>query len=210
MRKKILTLFTLVLVFVLANEAVAQSRFRVELGYNVSKPLGSFKDDFISDASLRGLTGELSYIISPKFSMGLNLGYQNYYQKYPREVYKLDDNQTISAVVSNTMDIMPFQIRGTYYPIGESETAVVQPYVSAGAGLSIVNYGQYLGEFGGNESAAPFGAQLGLGVRIPFGKGINQTGLKLGTNYNYTAYNKNDISKLNTIGFHAGVVFALK
>jgi hypothetical protein len=108
------------------------------------------------------------------------------------------------------MDIMPLLLRGTFYPMGAASEAKVQPYVSAGAGVNLVNYGQYLGEFGGTESAAPFAAQAGAGIVIPFGRKINQTGFKLGATYNYVNYNRNDITGLNNLGLNAGVVFALK
>ncbi len=125
-------------------------------------------------------------------------------------MYKLDGNQTVSAVLTNTMDIVPLLLRGTYYPLGETETSFVQPYVSLGTGVNFINYGQYLGEFGGTQTSASFAAQAGAGVQIPFGRKINQTGIKLGAAYNYVSYNKNNISKLNNIGLNAGVVFALK
>ncbi len=108
------------------------------------------------------------------------------------------------------MDIVPVLLRGTFYPLGNRETARVQPYVSGGAGVNFVNYGQYLGEFGGVQSAPAFAAQAGAGILIPFGKRLNQTAVKLGAAYNYSSYNHNEISKLNSVGIHAGVVFRLR
>ena len=208
MKKRVLML--MIAAGIIAVSASAQNKLRMELGYNVSLPQGSFKNDYIKNTSFRGATGEISYAINPKFSLGLHSGYQSYYQKYDRQTYKLQGNETVSAVVSNTMDIMPLLLRGTFYPMGAASEAKVQPYVSAGAGVNLVNYGQYLGEFGGTESAAPFAAQAGAGIVIPFGRKINQTGFKLGATYNYVNYNRNDITGLNNLGLNAGVVFALK
>lgn len=190
--------------------ASGQDGFKMELNYNISSPLGSFKNDYISKTSFRGATGEISYTLNPAFSIGLNSGYQNYYQKYGRQLYKLDGNQTVSAVLTNSMDIVPVLIRGTFYPLSTSATAIVQPYISAGAGVNFINYGQYLGEFGGSESSTAFAAQAGAGISIPFGKRINQTGFKLGVTYNYSNYNRNEISKLNNVGINAGVAFRLR
>lgn len=190
--------------------ASAQNRLKMELNYNISSPLGSFKNDFINKTSFSGGSGEISYTFNPRFSLGLHSGFQSYYQKYDRQVYKLSGNQIVSAVVTNTLDVVPLVLRGTFFPLGTSETAKVQPYVSAGAGVSLVSYGQYLGEFGGTKSSSSFTAQAGAGIKIPFGHKYNQTGIKLGTTYNYINYNRNDISKLNNVGFNAGVVFGLK
>ena len=208
--RKILILATILAACTFVNSASAQNRLKMELGYNISTPLGSFKNDFIKNTSYRGATGEISYTFNPKFTLGLSSGYQSYYQKYDRQTYKLSDNQVVSAVVTNTMDITPFILRGTFYPMGASETAKVQPYVSAGAGINMVSYGQYLGEFGGTETSTPFAAQAGAGIRIPVSKGASQTGIKIGATYNYVNYNHNEIKNLNNIGVNAGVVFSLK
>lgn len=200
----------MVAVCIISISASAQDKLKMELSYNISTPLGSFKNDYINKTSFRGAIGEISYTINPKFSLGLQSGYQNYYQKYGRQLYKLEGNQTVSAVLTNSMDIVPVLLRGTYYPMGGSASAIVQPYVSAGAGVNMVNYGQYLGEFGGIQSSSAFAAQAGAGIVIPFGKRVNQTGFKLGVTYNYSSYNRNDISKLNSAGINAGVVFSLR
>ncbi len=210
MKKTFILVMALCAASVISLSASAQNKLKMELSYNVSSPLGSFKNDFIKNTSYRGATGELSYAINPKFSLGLNSGYQSYYQKYDRQTYKLDGNQVVSAVVTNTMDVMPLILRGTYYPLGAYTTAKIQPYVSAGAGVNLVTYGQYLGEFGGNQTNAAFGAQAGAGLVIPVGSSLNRPGFKLGATYNYNAYNRNDLPHLNSIGVHAGIVFALK
>ena len=201
---------TIFAVCILNISASAQNKIKMELSYNISTPMGSFKNDYISKTSFRGATGEISYTFNPKFSLGLQSGYQNYYQKFGRQLYKLDGNQTVSAVLTNSMDIIPILLRGSFYPLGTNTSAIVQPYVSAGAGINFVNYGQYLGEFGGMEGSTGFAAQAGAGIQIPFGKRVAQTGIKLGVTYNYSNYNRNDISKLNNIGINAGVVFPLK
>lgn len=181
----------------------------MELSYNVSVPTGSFKNDYIGKTSGRGGVGEISYTINPKFSLGLSAGYQNYYQKYDRQLYKLEGNQVVSAVLTNNMNIVPVLLRGTYLPTGGSESAIVLPYVSLGVGANLVNYGQYLGEFGETKSSTHFAAQAGAGIQIPLGV-LRQTAIKVGGTYNYVGYNKNNISNLNNIGINAGVVFALK
>ena len=210
MKKNIVISMTMVAACMLGLSASAQQKLKMELSYNVSSPLGSFKNDFINKTSYRGGSGELSYAFNQKFSLGLHSSFQSYYQKYDRQVYKLQGNQAVSAVVTNTMDIVPVMLRGTFFPMGATTNAKVQPYVSAGAGISMVNYGQYLGEFGGTQAAAPFAAQAGTGIKIPFGNAYSQTAFKIGATYNYANYKRNELKNLNTVGFNAGVVFALK
>lgn len=189
--------------------AQANNKWKLQLGYNVSAPLGSFKNDFISNTSFRGGVGEISYTINPKVSVGLASGYQDYYQKYGRGVYHTQGNEMVSAVISNSMQIVPVLLKGTFSPMGNT-TSLIKPYVSAGAGVNLVNYRQYLGEFPTSDASGAFAAQAGLGVLVPFNKNDSNTGFKLGGTYNYAAYNKNGISNLNSVGVNAGVVFNLK
>lgn len=209
MKKRVIIFMTTIAACMFTMSAFAQdNNWKMELSYNISAPLGSFKNDYINKTSFRGGVGEIKYMFNPKFSLGLNAGFQNYYQKYDRQVYKLDGNQTVSAVVSNSMDIVPILLRGTFYPLADAK-ARIQPYVSVAAGINFVNYAQYLGEFGGNQTSSPFAAQAGAGIQIPVGR-RNQTGIKLGATYNYVNYHNNDIARLNNIGANLGVVFALK
>src|SRR5215210_4683104 len=127
MKKRFVVFMTIVAACVISLSASAQNKLKMELSYNVSAPVGSFKNDYISKTSFRGATGEISYTFNPKFSLGLQSGYQNYYQKFGRQLYKLDGNQTVSAVLTNSMDIIPILLRGSFYPLGTNTSAIVQP-----------------------------------------------------------------------------------
>jgi hypothetical protein len=209
--RRIIILASVLLLSVVASDTFAQTsnKWRCQLGYNISAPLGSLKNDYVKNTSFRGATGELSYTINPKFSLGLHSGYQDYYQKYDRQVYHTAPNEDISAVVSNSMEIVPIMLRGTFSPVGDNASAI-KPFVTLGAGVNMVNYRQYLGEFPGSDASGNFAAQVGAGIMVPFSKDKTETGFRLGATYNYGAYDKNDISNLNSVGVNAGVVFALK
>ena len=195
--------------FTSSSFAQATNKWKMQLGYNISAPLGSFKNDYISNTSFRGGVGEISYTVNPKITVGLASGYQDYYQKYGRQVYHSQGNELVSAVISNSMQVVPVLLKGTFSPMGNS-TSAIRPYLSAGAGLNLINYKQYLGEFPTSDASGVFAAQAGLGVLVPFNKNNTETGFKLGGTFNYAAYNKNGISNLNSVGVNAGVVFNLR
>ncbi len=197
------------MLFTTESFSQAPNKVQFQLGYNISAPLNSFKNDYISNTSFNGVTGQLTYAISPAFSLGLQSGYQDYYQKYGRAIYHTQGNEVVSAVISNSMLVVPLLVNGTYSPMGK-KPAIIQPYVSAGAGVSMVSYKQYLGEFPTSSNSAAFTASAGAGILVPFNRNNSNTGFKLGASYNYAAYNKNGLSNLNTIGANAGVVFNLK
>lgn len=207
------TRLTMMMAIVLASvgTAMAQDKLRMEFSYNIGMPVGEFKTNEIDKTSFRGGVGELSYPISNSFSLGLLSGYQNYQQRFGRQLYQTQDHQTISAVRTNSIDVIPLMLRGTYFPLGSDREKIVQPYVSAGAGINFVNYEQYLGEFGSSETTVPLAFQAGAGVIIPVGGMLPQTGIKVGVTYNYSGYNKNNYdTKLGNVGIHAGVVFPLR
>lgn len=189
--------------------AMAQSGVKMKLAYNLGMPLGDFKSSYINNTSFRGATGEIAYWFNPKVSLGLQAGYQNYYQKYGRQVYKLDGNQTMSAVLSNTVEMMPVLVNGTFSPLAATGKPV-QPYVSAGVGLNMISYNQYFGEFSNGSTSAGFAAQAGAGVMIPLGYKLNNASFELGATFNYVPYNKNGLKNLNNAGVHAGVVLPLR
>jgi hypothetical protein len=199
-----------ILMIVASTSANAQQKgiLKFDLNYSYSIPLGSFKNDIISDASPRGATGALMYGINNKWSAGLQFGYQDYYQKYPRAIYKTGDNEETSAVLTNSVQTVPLIAKATFKPLGGSN-ALIQPYITAGTGFSIVDFRQYLGEFGGSDNSTSFTAQAGAGIMVPFNKG-GASGFSIGADYNYVAYKKLGYDNLNNLSLHAGVHFPLR
>jgi len=204
-----ISLMAFLITIVTSTFAQQTGRVKFKINYNLAMPTGSFKSDYISNTSFRGANGEISYWFNPKFSLGLAAGYQSYQQKYGRQVYKTDDNQYISAVLTNTVETMPVLINGTFAPLAGTKS-LLQPYASLGAGVNLINYNQYLGQFSNATSNAGLTAKAEAGLMIPIGKKERGSNLQFGVNYNFSPYNKNGLSKLNNAGVNAGVIFPLK
>lgn len=181
---------------------------KLNLNYTYAIPLGSLKNDIVSDASPRGFNGELMYQVNNQWGAGLLIGYQDFYQKYPRALYKTGDGETTSAVLSNSVQIMPILAKGQYN-FSSKKPAAIQPYVSVGAGLGLINFTQFLGEFGGADNTAGFMVQAGAGIAVPFSK-TGKSGFRAGGDYNFVTYNKSDFGNLENIAFKAGVYFTLE
>jgi hypothetical protein len=206
---KTLKILPFVICILLVSQLNAQrGQMKMDIQYSYAVPLSSFKNDVISNGSPRGVTGDILYNLNNKLSLGLGLGFQDFYQKYPRDLYKTGDNETTSAVLSNSVQIMPVLAKAEFYPLGNKRSAV-QPYINAGAGLGITSFTQYLGEFGGTDNTASFMLQGGAGISVPFNK-IGNSGFKLGANYNMISYNRSDFSNFNNVNFQAGLFFPLK
>ena len=208
--KKIISSFICLVIFsTFAFHANAQKgQLKLNLDYSYSLPFGSFKNDLISNASPRGVNGALMYGITNKWSAGLQLGFQDFYQKYPRDVYTTGNHETTSAVLSNSIKVMPVLAKAMFSPLADNK-AFIKPYISLATGISIVDFSQYLGEFSSTSNSAGFTVHGSAGIMVPFKKN-GASGFNLGAGYNYIAYKKFGYSNLNNLVFNAGVHFPLK
>jgi len=196
---KIFLVFAICAFFI--SSAKAQSGVtKVEVGYSASFPTSSFKD-FIGDASYRGVDLRIMHGINDKLSVGFGTGFQDFYQKYPRQVYKLSDGSDISAVVSNSVQTVPLLARVQYNFVPGNR---VQPFVGAGVGGNMVLYRQYLGEFGDSKNKFAFQAQPTAGIYFPF-REAGSTGLTLSGYYNIIPFRYNGSTNLNSFGVSLGI-----
>ncbi|WP_315820858.1 outer membrane beta-barrel protein [Paraflavitalea speifideaquila] len=189
-----------------AGMAQAQvGRLNVNINYSINTPTGDFKD-FVNKTSYRSWAASLLYGINDKLSVGFGTGFQDFYQKYPRQVYKLEGGGDISAVLSNSVQAIPLlaQVQYNFTP-----QAAVQPYVGIGVGGNIILYRQYLGEFGNSKNKFGFAARPEAGVFIPFRKG-GPAGITVRADYNYMPVNYNDLKGMDNWGAGIGVKFPLQ
>ena len=210
MKRNILMLMAGILaIAITGGDLKAQSgTVKLNLYYNYGLPTGSFKSDVISNGSPRGGGADILYNIDPVWAAGLSVAFQDYYQKYPRALYNTGKNEQISAVLSNSVQSTPILAKVVFNPLGRQRSAI-QPYISAGAGFSMISDKQYLGQFESSDASVAFAGQIGAGVQVPFGS-RSSSGLLLGANYNLVPYNKNDLSHLNSIDFRLGVYLPLR
>ena len=206
MKKFKIILTALGIIFISQSVLAQKNAFKLDVDYNYSLPVGGFKSDIVNDNSPRGFMGSLMYAFSDKISAGLGFGFQDYYQKYPRALYPLSKTQEVSAVLTNSIQTTPVLLKGEYFPLTGT---YLKPYVSLGAGANIIDFNQYLGEFGSSQTNTGFLAQGGLGLMIPFKK-FSSSGFNVGANYNYAPYNENGYHDLNNFNFLTGVTINLK
>lgn len=207
-----LSLGMLLIVSVLLLTAVpfgarAQERtLQLDLNYAVGIPGGSFKSDAIEKTSTRGWTANLMYNVSNNWSVGLGFGFQDFYQKYPRDVYKLAEGGEVSAVLTNSIQTIPVlaQVQYRFLP-GKT----IQPYVGVGVGGNMVVFDQYLGEFDNSKSSFKFAARPEAGLFIPF-RPEGPAGIHVFGAYNYMPYNTNGVDNLNNWGAGVGVKFPIR
>lgn len=207
--KKIKILFVplIALLFFAGNANAQKGDLRLDLKYNYSLPVSGFNKYLISNNSPRGFEGAILYQFNEQLSGGLGFGYQDYYEKFPREIYAQSKTEDVSAVITNSIQIIPVMVKLQWIPVETSSR--VKPYLSLGAGANIVNFYQYLGQFASGGTSVNFIGQAGLGLRIPFDKNENYS-FTIGSNYNYAPYNKYGYKDLSSLNFQAGISIKIK
>jgi hypothetical protein len=87
-----------------------QGSWKADLSYQLGLPLGEFKN-VVEDVSPRGASIGISYGFTDAVSAGLEIGFQDFYQKYPRQVLH-EPGSDISAVVTMRVDQGPREWAG--------------------------------------------------------------------------------------------------
>jgi hypothetical protein len=196
----------------------------MNLFYSSAMPVGNFKSSFIDRTSWRGMALEIMWYSNEKLAMGVSFGYQDFYQKTPRDLYVRSDGSDISAVRSRSLQTIPVMFKTNYFlkqmkpannaRFGASKKTESKlqalPYISLGAGLNMVAYQQLYGIFtNADDFRVGFAAQAGLGVKVPFGRFL-QNGLLLESNYNLMPFNQFVMTNLNHFNFRLGFQFEVQ
>lgn len=199
------TLFAFLL-FGMAAGAQQKGEAKLDLQYSVALPMGSFKD-VIHDNSPRGIQASILFGINSQLSVGLGTGYQDFYQKYPRQMYKLENGSDLSAVRSFSIQTVPILALAKWR---FAPNAAIQPYATLGIGGNLVNYNDYVGEFSLEQKTKfGFAARPGAGVYVPFRKG-GESGFTLGASYNIMPLATDALTNLNNLSLHAGISVPLR
>lgn len=194
------------LVFILLGFAVKaqMGEMQLHIGVSGAMPTGSFKDNF-QDASARGWKVGVLYGITDKISAGLQVGFQDFYQKIDRKIYTTE-NGNMSAVLTNSLQTIPILISGRYIFNNES---TIQAFGGLGIGGNIVSYSEYYGQFGGSDTKVKFAVKPELGLSVPFGR-FKDNSVWVSAAYNYMPYNEFEIKNLNHLSVMAGVKIPMR
>lgn len=206
-RTAMLLISSLLFVAIIPFAGKAQERvLQLDVNYSIGIPGSTFKSGAVEKTSTRGWTANLMYNVTNNISLGAGFGFQDFYQKFPRAVYKLEEGGEVSAVMTNSIQTIPIlaQVQYRFLP-GKA----IQPYVGLGVGGNMVVYDQYLGEFENSKSDFKFAARPEVGLFIPF-RPQGPAGIHLFGAYNYMPYKEMGVDNLSNWGAGLGVKFPLR
>lgn len=200
MRNGKVILFILVGLCSAAMSYAQRGRTSVDINYSVGVPTGSLRS-VVPSTSFRGFEGNILHGISDRVSVGLGIGFQDFYQKNDRQLYKLSDGSDISAVMTYSIQAMPVMALVRYH---FNPGASIQPFAGVGMGGNFVSYNQLFGEFSDEQAKVKLVAKPEVGLFVPFSKG-GESGFTIGASYNIMPLNMGDVKNMNHVGIEAGV-----
>lgn len=181
-----------------------QRTLKLDINYKAAIPAGNFRN--ITDkASFNGLEAALMYGLTDRISVGVQTGFQDFYQKKDRQIFHTPGSD-LSAVITNSVQLIPLMLKGMYT---FSESGAVQPFVALGVGGNLAQYRKYYGQFTDSRSKPGFMAQPEAGVSMQVGK-YKRTGLHIAAAYNYVPFKYNDADGFNHAFIKAGVSIPLR
>lgn len=181
--KKIIALF--VLGFLGATTLTAQD-YSWRLTYDVSIPMGTFSEEYISATSWRGIGLDNRWMMSDKLSVGIYANWLTFYEKR-ENVLATSENGNISAYGNQFryLNTWAFQANAHYY-LGDQ--GQLNPWIGLGLGTAYNTQRTELGFLAYIYQPWSFAVSPQVGVDIPLGI---STDLMIGVRYNWYLNSEN-------------------
>lgn len=158
--------------------------FNISARYGVAFPMGGTQG-YIDKVSPINLALDGEWLFPRRFSIGLKTGYQYNKQRLPRQVYEYE-NQSISAVQTRTLSVIPAMVSLSYY--FADNAAALRPYVQFAGGGAFVNYTNYFGPLADQSSGFKGAIAPAIGVKY-YGKREQGFGAEVQAQYQNVFFN---------------------
>jgi hypothetical protein len=194
---KQILLSALVIVFVL--EGYSQSAF--VLTYPIGFPLGDH-NDYISKTSWRGINMEFLKQAKPGVAVGLETGWNVFYEKVDKTEYK-EGTASFTGVQYRYTNAVPILAEVKYYPM-VSDKKAVNSYVGLGLGTLFVSRSTDFGLYRITTDAWQFCIRPEAGILLNMQPGMKAMA---GVKY-YSAFNTDDLDGQSFLSINVGFVFS--
>ncbi len=170
--------------------------------YALSMPMGDQKN-YINRTSPANLVLQGEAMFPGQFSLGFKSGYQYTQQRIPRQVYEFE-NQSVSAVQTRTLSIIPTMLTATYY--FTPNNAAMRPYVQIAGGGAFVDDTRYYGTLtdGSNGFKGAYAPAIGLKY---YGKKDKGLGGEIQAQYQQIGLKDSGFGNSQSLLISAGLTF---
>lgn len=177
--------------------------FSLAARYGVAMPLGGQKGyiDRVSPANF-ALEGE--WLFPQRFSVGIETGYQYNQQRFGRQVYTVG-NESVSAVQTRTLSVIPAMVSASYYFAENS--AAIRPYVQVAGGGAFVDYTNYFGTLADQKASFKGALAPAIGLKF-YGQREQKFGAEIQAQYQNVFFNYDLLKNSSpSLMLSAGVVY---
>jgi outer membrane protein with beta-barrel domain len=160
-------IFPLLLFIFCAPQLFAQHGSSFGLTYSISFPMGDLHD-YTTKTSFRGFEMEYNYHIQPHISLGVETGWNTFYERVEKKTYT-DGTASITGVQYRYTNAVPILATGRYIKTGSGKA---EPFVGLGIGTLYVDRATDFGLYRISSDAWQFCVRPELGVILKSGRGV--------------------------------------
>ncbi|MBO9201724.1 MULTISPECIES: hypothetical protein [Niastella] len=186
--------------FILLCGVTLYSQSSFILSYPMGLPLGDLHD-YSSKTSFRGISMEFLGHAKPGVAVGLETGWNVFYEKKNKEPYK-QGTTTITGTQYRYTNAVPILVESKWYPTEEKKKA--NPYVGLGVGTLFASRSTDFGLYRITNEAWQFCVRPEVGVLFSIEPGLKAM---LGAKY-YGAFNTDDLDGQSFLSINVGFVFS--
>lgn len=178
------------------------------INYQMSLPLGDSKD-FISKMSFEGVNINWAYFVTHNLTVGLDLTYNNYSEKFSQRVYRPNDYTAMNAAQYRYTQAFPIKAQVKYF---FNPDGFVKGY--AGLGIGAMSAGEHIiiQDIDAWNNSWGFLLAPEVGAMIPFGESANY-GANITCGYNWSTnkstFGNIDINNRGSLYFNVGFYVAI-
>jgi outer membrane protein W len=188
---------------VFASEFDRYVTFSLSARYGLAVPLGGQKG-YIDRTSPTNLALDAEWLFPKRFSLGIKTGYQYTQQRLGRQVYKYGD-ESISAVQTRTLSVIPAMVSASYYFAQNS--AAIRPYVQLAGGGAYVDYTNYFGTLADQKNGFKAAISPAIGLKY-YGQRDRKFGAEIQAQYQNVFFNYDQLqNSAPSLMLSAGLVY---
>lgn len=189
------TIFLLLLTGCLVSPAVAQHSFSIQyaLGF------GGTMNNYITSTSVRGATFEYKIFPQPNFSIGLDAGWNHFYERRAYDTYT-SGTTSLSGIQYRYANAVPIFVTTSYYL---SPGEKINPFIGLGVGTLYIDRYMDMGQFRVTDEEWHFALKPEFGALVNLSPDMD---LILSYRYN-SAFATNDSDHQNFMAFNIGFVW---
>ncbi|MFY0627358.1 MAG: hypothetical protein JXR07_13740 [Reichenbachiella sp.] len=167
----------IIILFVASLSALKAQMSIFQVSWDIAFPMGEIKDQYIDEASMRGISIGGRKFVYDWFSFGGKAGWQTFNQKLSGTQI-VNETTDLTGTQFRYVNAFPIMANAHFY-MGQDEG--IRPYIGTNVGVTFVTQRTDVGLWTVSDNSTHFGIAPEIGVLIPIG--IAGGGISLSAKY---------------------------